>query len=243
MTERRQREQAAGQETQRRIEQLPAEEREAFKRNLRVWREFSPEERDVVRREADERMRVEMEKALQESGLHLDKDQREVFALRYRQERRRMERELQEKIQVERARRLPTIVEGLKREFADKVGRVYAVGFRTHTEGDAISIRADGIAGEIADRASAVCCRASGIEIPGRDGSPSGPKFLRQSAVRAVRFLEKLGPLGEPSLPGARTICRVTPPAASAWGKQTIRMPPPTARTIFCGPHGPRPSC
>ena len=120
MAERRQRELAAQQEAQRRIEQLPPEEREAFKRNLSLWRELSPDEREGVRKEADERIRLEIEKALQESGLHLDKDRQEVFALRYRQERRRMERELQEKIAAERARRLPAILDGLKREFADK---------------------------------------------------------------------------------------------------------------------------
>ena len=121
MIERRQREQAAiQQEAQRRIEQLPPEEREAFKRNLRIWRELSPEEREAMRKDADQRMHAEIDKALQESDLHLDKDQREVFILRYRQERRRMERELQEKLEAERVRRLPTILEVLKREFADK---------------------------------------------------------------------------------------------------------------------------
>ena len=108
MTERRQRDPATSeQEAQKRIEQLPPEERKAFKRNLRVWRELSPDEREVVRKDADERMRTEIEKAYQESGLHLDKDRREVFGLRYRQERRRLERELQEKLEAERARRLP----------------------------------------------------------------------------------------------------------------------------------------
>ena len=125
MVERRQRDLGVSeQEAQRRIEQLPPEEREAFKRNLRVWRELSPEERENVRKDENERIRAEIDKALQQSGLHLDKDQREVFALRYRQERRKLERELQEKLEAERARRLPGIIDGLKREFADRAGRV-----------------------------------------------------------------------------------------------------------------------
>ncbi len=123
MVEHRQRDLAANtQEAQRRIEQLPPEEREAFKRNLKVWRDLTPEEREAVRKEADERVRAEAEKAYQETGLHLDKDRREVFGLRYRQERRRLERDLQEKLEAERARRLPGIIDGLKREFADKAG-------------------------------------------------------------------------------------------------------------------------
>ena len=75
-----------------------------------------------MRKEADERTRAEVEKAFQESGLHLDKDRREVFGLRYRQERRKLERELQEKLEAERTRRLPGIINELKREFADKPG-------------------------------------------------------------------------------------------------------------------------
>ena len=121
MTERRQRELAAGeQDVQRRLEQLSPEERESFKRNLRVWRQLTPEERETVRKEATDRTREEIERAYGQSGLHLDKDQREVFGLRYRQERRKLERELQEKADAERARRLPGLVEGLKKEFADK---------------------------------------------------------------------------------------------------------------------------
>ena len=43
MIERRQRDLAASEEeAQKRIDQLPPEEREAFKRNLKLWRELSP---------------------------------------------------------------------------------------------------------------------------------------------------------------------------------------------------------
>ena len=123
MIERRQRELSAGdQEAQRRIDALPPEEQAAFKRNLRVWRQLTPEERETMRKEVTDRTREEVERAYQSSGLRLDKDQREVFGLRYRQERRKLERELQEKMEVERARRLPGLVEGLKKEFADKSG-------------------------------------------------------------------------------------------------------------------------
>ncbi len=123
LIERRQRELSAGdQEAQRRIDALPPEEREAFKRNLRLWRQLTPEERETMRKEVNDRTREEVERAYQQSGLHLDKDQREVFGLRYRQERRKLERELQEKTEAERARRLPGMVDGLKKEFADKSG-------------------------------------------------------------------------------------------------------------------------
>ena len=121
MAERRQREQATSeQEAQQHIEQLPSEQQAAFRRNLGLWNGLSEADRENIRRMENERKRAEVEKAYQQSGLHLDKDQREVFGLRYRQERRKLERELQEKIEAERARRLPELVDGLKREFTEK---------------------------------------------------------------------------------------------------------------------------
>ena len=103
-----------------RLDQLPPDERAAYQRNLPVWSQLPPEEREGLRREFAERTRQEAEKAYQESGLRLDPDQREVFDLRYRQERRKLERELQAKINAERQRRLAEITEGLKAEFAGR---------------------------------------------------------------------------------------------------------------------------
>ena len=101
-----------------RLEQLPPDERAAYQRNLPLWQQMPAEEREELRRQANERVRQETDKAYQESGLNLDPDQREVFDLRYKQERRKVERELQEKINAERARRLAEVSERLKREFA-----------------------------------------------------------------------------------------------------------------------------
>ena len=111
---------AAEQREAARLDQLPPDERAAYQRNLPLWRQLPTEERQDIRRQADERARQEIDKAYQESGLTLDHDQREVFDLRYRQERRRLERELQDKINAERTRRLTEISEGLKREFAGR---------------------------------------------------------------------------------------------------------------------------
>lgn len=101
----------------RAMPQLTPEEKEAYERNLTLWLALPPEERVALRGEATERIREETEKAYESSGLTLNDDQREVFALRYRQERRRLERELQDKAKAERARRLPEIMERLKHEF------------------------------------------------------------------------------------------------------------------------------
>ena len=101
-----------------RVEQLPPDERAAYQRNLPLWRQMPPEEREDLRRQANERVRQETDKAYEVSGLNLDPDQREVFDLRYKQERRKVEHELQEKANAERARRLAEVNERLKREFA-----------------------------------------------------------------------------------------------------------------------------
>jgi hypothetical protein len=106
---------------QRFIESLPPAERESFQRNLKRWRELTPQEREALRGQAGQhhaRMLEEAERALQESGLKLNNDGREIFLLRYSQERRKLERELREKMETERAHRLPAITEALKREFA-----------------------------------------------------------------------------------------------------------------------------
>ena len=110
---------------QRFLERLPPAERESFQRNLKRWRELTPQEREALRGQAGHQ-RVQVlqgaEHALQESGLSLSSDRREMFLLRYSQERRKLERELREKADAERARRLPLINEALKQEFSAQDG-------------------------------------------------------------------------------------------------------------------------
>ena len=85
-----------------------------------MWRQLPEEERDALRKRADERARQEIDRAYQETGLNLDHDQREVFDLRYKQERRRLEHDIQEKANAERQRWLVEITARLKQEFAAK---------------------------------------------------------------------------------------------------------------------------
>jgi hypothetical protein len=105
------------QEAYRRLEQVPADERETFKHNLEEWRNLPPEQRVALRNLAHARARAEIDKAIQDTGLHLDADQREVFGVRYTQERRKLERDLQRQAAAERARRMPEILAKLKSEF------------------------------------------------------------------------------------------------------------------------------
>jgi hypothetical protein len=101
----------------RHLDPLAPDDRDAFVHNLEIWRSLPMEERESLRREAGARVHAEVEKALQESGLHLDPDRREVFALRYTQERRKLERAIQRQAAAERARQLPEILARLKVEF------------------------------------------------------------------------------------------------------------------------------
>ena len=101
------------------LPRLSPEENEAYERNLALWLALSAEEKKEIRGLAAERVQQETAKAYESSGLNLNEDQREVFALRYRQERRRLERDLQEKARAERDRRLPEIMDRLRHEFAN----------------------------------------------------------------------------------------------------------------------------
>ena len=101
----------------RRLPQVSPEERSTFEENLQIWHNLSPEEQVTIRNVASARVHAEIDKAVQDSGLHLDQDQRELFTLRYRQERRKLERDLQRETAAERARRMPEILARLKTEF------------------------------------------------------------------------------------------------------------------------------
>ena len=106
-----------------RLARMSPEEREAFKRNLHLWQQLPPEQRQAMHQLINERNREEISNALRESGMQLSDDQRELFALRYLQERRKLEREIQEQANAERARRLPEILRQLKSEFAPEKAR------------------------------------------------------------------------------------------------------------------------
>ena len=99
------------------IPRLTPEENEAYERNLSRWQALPPEEKKEIRGMITERMQEETEKAYTNSGLNLSGDQREMFALRYRQERRRLERDIQENAAMERARRMPEMMDRLRHEF------------------------------------------------------------------------------------------------------------------------------
>ena len=101
--------------------QLSPVQQQKFFDNLEQWKAMSPEEQallrdqDVIRRQ---RMAQEIQDAIAKSGLNLDDDQREVYALRYSQERRKIEDELRKETQAKRQVMVADMLVRLKAEFS-----------------------------------------------------------------------------------------------------------------------------
>ncbi len=105
----------------RAFERLSPEERERFRANFERWKNLPPEERRALRDgEQFRRQKIEREidEALKTSGLQLDADRRQVFALRYTQERRKIEEQIRKEIEQKRKPLLEAVVARLKTEFS-----------------------------------------------------------------------------------------------------------------------------
>jgi len=84
--------------------------------------QMGPEERKVLRereRVYRERVKVEVDGALRDSGLRLEGERRDQFEQRYLQERRRIEHALRQETEAKRQEQLPALRERLKKEFQE----------------------------------------------------------------------------------------------------------------------------
>ena len=84
--------------------------------------QMGPEERKVLRereRVYRERVKIEVDAALRDSGLRLEAEKRDQFEQRYLQERRRIEHALQQETEARRQEQLPALRERLKKEFQE----------------------------------------------------------------------------------------------------------------------------
>jgi hypothetical protein len=110
------------QNVRRAIEALSPEQRKRFEENFSKWANLPPEEkkslrhRDEIRRK---RMEEEIDEAVRKSGLTLNEAQKEQFAQRYAEERRKLEEELRKEMDEKRQPRLDAIVGQLAKEFLD----------------------------------------------------------------------------------------------------------------------------
>jgi hypothetical protein len=103
------------------FDQLSPDQKNKFLDNLEQWKAMSPEEQELFRdRELfrREKIAVEIQDAIGKSGLHLDGDQREVYALRYTQERRKIEEALHKEMDSQRTAMVSAMLARLKIEFA-----------------------------------------------------------------------------------------------------------------------------
>ncbi len=103
------------------FEQLSADQKNKFLDNLDQWRTMSPEEQELFRdRELfrNEKIAEEIQDAVNKSGLRLDDDQREVYSLRYTQERRKIEQALRKEMDQKRQVMVSAMLAKLKQEFS-----------------------------------------------------------------------------------------------------------------------------
>jgi hypothetical protein len=105
----------------KRLEQMSPEERQRFQENWKRWKQMgNGEQRDWQGRAEEERDRMKkvIDDTIQKIGLKLDDDQREVFVLRYRQERRKIEEQLRQEMDAKRATEIDAMLQRLKAEFS-----------------------------------------------------------------------------------------------------------------------------
>jgi predicted glutamine amidotransferase len=103
------------------FEQLSPDQQKKFLDNLDQWKAMPPEEQELFRdRELFRREKIaqEIQDAINKSSLHLDEDQREVYALRYTQERRKIEEALRKDEDQKRQVMVSEMLTRLKLEFS-----------------------------------------------------------------------------------------------------------------------------
>jgi hypothetical protein len=104
----------------KRLAQMSPEERQHFEKNWERWKAMDDRERQEWKQramEARQRMKQTVDQAIAELGLQLTDDQRQVFTLRYFQERRKIEEELCKEMATKRDQMLSDMLQRLKTEF------------------------------------------------------------------------------------------------------------------------------
>jgi len=102
------------------FDRLTPEEKARFMENFERWKALPPEERQaLMMHEKMQREKIvhEIDEAIKKTGLQLDKDRREVFALRYTQERRKIEDQLRKEMEEKRRPLLQEMLGHLVSEF------------------------------------------------------------------------------------------------------------------------------
>ncbi|EDY17688.1 hypothetical protein CfE428DRAFT_4727 [Chthoniobacter flavus Ellin428] len=105
------------------LEALTPEQRKKFQENMIRWMNLSPEEKKALRDREEVRkkfMEQEINAAIQESGLQLEGERREMFAKRYTEGRRTIEEQLRKEMNEKRKPLVHELVSHLRNEFASE---------------------------------------------------------------------------------------------------------------------------
>ncbi len=102
------------------LEALTPEQRKRFQENFLRWSNLPPEKKEALRDREEfrrKRMAEEIDVAIRDTGLELDKERRELFVKRYAEERRKVEEQLRKEWEEKRKPLLADLVARLKAEF------------------------------------------------------------------------------------------------------------------------------
>ena len=102
------------------FDRLSPDEKSRFAEKFEKWKSLPVEEREALmlhEKLRRERMQHEIAEVIKNSGLQLDKDRQEVFALRYTQERRKIEEQLRKELEEKRRPLLKEMTDRLITEF------------------------------------------------------------------------------------------------------------------------------
>ena len=104
------------------LDALTPEQRKRFQENFWRWANLSPEEKKQLRDREDVRKKMreqEVEMVIQETGLQLEGERRELFMKRYGEERRKIEEQLRKEMMEKRRPLLKDLAARLKEEFSN----------------------------------------------------------------------------------------------------------------------------
>ena len=105
---------------ERTLEKLTPEQRQRFKENMERWNKLSKAQQEELRRTENmrrERLLKEVKSVIDQSRLELNGEQRQLFTLRYDQERRVIEEQLKKEMDVKRRAAMADLSRQLALEF------------------------------------------------------------------------------------------------------------------------------
>lgn len=111
--------------TMREIQKLSPEQRTDLWKVVWAVLNLPPDKRQMLLGMDEERRnkaREEIDRAMQENGIHLDEERKKAFIARYFEERRMLEERLRREADEKRRQLLPEMRERLKKEFVEAAG-------------------------------------------------------------------------------------------------------------------------